>query len=101
MSDFAAGKNAKGVCDICGLTFKLKELKSLVVNRKDTRLKSCDDCWTPDHPQLFTDTINFNDPQALREPRPDSNLTESRNITWGWRPCYSLQVVAEIGQVSV
>jgi len=26
------------------------------------------------------------DPQAVRDPRPDTNLEVSRDIQWGWNP---------------
>jgi hypothetical protein len=27
-----------------------------------------------------------NDPQAVRNPRPDTNLEEQRDYQWGWHP---------------
>lgn len=43
--------------------------------------KVCKECWDPDHPQNWVGIIGSqkvsNDPQALREPRPDTNRNES------------------------
>lgn len=83
---YASGKNAKAICDVCGLTYKLPELKELIVKNKKTGVLACDECWTPDQPQLQLGTFPVYDPQALRTPRPDVGLTVSRNIQWGWSP---------------
>ena len=33
---YASAKKALGVCDICGFTYKLRELKTVVVKNRDT-----------------------------------------------------------------
>ena len=38
----------------------------------------CPECWDPDQPQNQLGRYNVDDPQALRNPRPDQGLTESR-----------------------
>ena len=43
-----------------------------------TGLLVCEECWDPDHPQNHLGREPVNDPQALRNPRPDKSLTESR-----------------------
>jgi hypothetical protein len=70
---FASAKNALGVCDICGFTYKLRTLRNLVQKGRDTNLKACEECWNPDHPQLKLGEFPVYDPQALRNPRPDTN----------------------------
>jgi hypothetical protein len=44
-------------------------------------VKRCPECWDPDHPQNFIPILTppklNNDPQALREPRPDTNRNDS------------------------
>lgn len=87
MSQFASGKIALGECDVCGFRFKLKQLKALVVKQSSTQILACPQCWVPDHPQLMLGTFKIEDPQALRNPRSDSNqLVASRDIQWGWNP---------------
>lgn len=88
---FSSGKIALATCDRCGLTYKLKELKTLTIKTKKVNLKVCPDCWEPEQPQLLVGMYPVNDPQALRDPRPDQSLGESgdyssRDIQWGWAP---------------
>ena len=83
---FALGKQAIAVCDRCGFQFKLKELRTVVVKTKDVNLLVCPECWEPDQPQLQLGMYPVDDPQALRNPRPDNAQQESRDIQWGWNP---------------
>lgn len=95
---FAQGKRALGICDRCGLTYKLLRLRELVVKNTPINMLVCDSCWEESHPQLMQGTQPIYDPQALRRPRPDntylvSGLTVtgslgegSRDIQWGWNP---------------
>ncbi len=96
---FANGAKAFGFCDRCGFRFPLKKLKNEVIKTKRTAIKSCPACWSPDHPQLQLGMYPISDPQAIRDPRPDTNtwyqsgLTAtgsygegSRVIQWGWNP---------------
>lgn len=78
---FASSRKALGVCDVCGFTYKLRDLRSVVVKRKVTGTKACRECWDPDHPQLQLGEYPVYDPQALRDPRPDTaQLAASRAI---------------------
>jgi hypothetical protein len=95
---FASGKNAISECDRCGQRFKLTKLRMEVVKTKTYNLLVCDECWDPDHPQLQLGMYPVDDPQGLRNPRPDrsyitSGLTSdgtlgegSRIFQWGWNP---------------
>jgi len=96
---FANGAKSFGFCDRCGFRFDLKKLKNEVIKTKRTAIKSCPQCWSKDHPQLLLGSFPVSDPQALRDPRPDTNtwyssgLTAtgsfgegSRVIEWGWAP---------------
>ena len=108
---FASGKFAIAECDRCGQRYKLKELRTQTVKTKPFKVKVCKACWDPDHPQLLLGMYPVNDPQAVREPRPDvsylmagqtglqivDNNSDnvdafgypsggSREIQWGWAP---------------
>jgi hypothetical protein len=96
---FANGAKAFGFCDRCGFRFDLKKLKNEVIKTKRTAIKSCPQCWSKDHPQLLLGMFPVSDPQALRDPRPDTNTWYlsgvtatgsfgggSRVIEWGWAP---------------
>jgi hypothetical protein len=84
---FASSQKALGVCDICGFTYKLRELRSEVVKGRITGTKACPECWSPDHPQLHLGEFPVDDPQALRDPRSDaSERPASRDIQFGWDP---------------
>lgn len=93
-SRFASAKNSIAECDRCGFRFKLTELKNLVIKTKNVSIKVCPECWEPDQPQLQLGLYPVNDPQAVREPRPDisyyelgnDGATGSRVIQWGWNP---------------
>lgn len=97
-SRFASGKYAIAECDRCGQRFKLKELRKQVLKTKIYNVKVCASCWDPDQPQLQLGMYPVNDPQAVREPRPDVSYAVSgllvdgypgegsRVIQWGWNP---------------
>lgn len=68
---YARGKNAAGLCDVCGFRYKLRELKNVIVKGRKTATKACPECWDPDHPQLRLGEKPVIDPQALRDPRSD------------------------------
>lgn len=98
---YATGKHALGICDLCGLQFKLNSLKTVVNNGSDTGHKACSQCWTPDHPQNFLHRVRTVDYMTLRNPRPENNTAEIRNIKWGWNPVYSLESQTQLGGVTV
>jgi hypothetical protein len=86
MSRFAQGKRAIAVCDRCGFQYELKKLKPLTIKTKQVNIMVCPTCWEPDQPQLQLGMYVVEDPQALRNPRPDTSYDVSRNIQWGWNP---------------
>jgi hypothetical protein len=103
---FASGKHSIAECDRCGFRYKLKELKKLTIKTKQVSIKVCKTCWEKDHPQLQLGMYPVQDPQAIREPRPDTSYRQagytglqlttntdfgdpsggSRVFQWGWRP---------------
>ena len=108
---YSSGKNSIAQCDRCGFRYKLKQLKRLVIKTKNVNILVCPECWEPDQPQLSLGLYPVNDPQAVRNPRPDLGyyvaglnglqtleqtgpLTSetgvptggSRVIQWGWNP---------------
>ena len=97
-SKFASGKFAISECDRCGQRFKLKKLKNLVIKTKNVNILVCPECWDPDQPQLQLGMYPVNDPQAVRNPRPDTSYVVSglasdgvpsggsRVFQWGWNP---------------
>lgn len=76
--DFASGRIAHGFCDRCGFRCKLSLMKKLTINEKLTNIKTCPTCWEPDQPQYRIGKVDTKDPQALRDPRPDTSLEQSR-----------------------
>ncbi len=104
-NNFSSGKFAIAECDRCGFRYKLTELKTLVIKTKNVSIKVCSNCWEPDQPQLSLGLYPVNDPQAVREPRPDTSYNSSGNsglqitstdtgypeggsriFQWGWYP---------------
>ena len=87
MARYSAAVNAIAICDVCGFQYRLRQLKNLVKKGKVTNIKACPECWNPDQPQLHLGEFVIEDPQAVRDPRPDSaELVASRDIQWGWNP---------------
>lgn len=110
-SKYASGKHAISQCDRCNFRYMLKELRTQVLKTKPYKIKVCKSCWDPDQPQLQLGLYPVNDPQAVREPRPDVSYLMSGNsgtqvvntgtnaqdafgypeggsrvIQWGWAP---------------
>ena len=78
-SKYASGKYAIAECDRCAQRYKLKELRKQVLKTKIYNIKVCPSCWDPDQPQLSLGLYPVNDPQAVREPRPDVSYQVSGN----------------------
>lgn len=68
---YASAKHALGICDCCGFRAGLISLREVFVRGKGTGKLYCVTCWDSDHPQNFQGMRPINDPQALRNPRPD------------------------------
>lgn len=110
-SKYSSGKNSIAECDRCGFRYKLKELRKLTIKTKQVNIKVCRTCWEPDQPQLQLGMYPVSDPQAVREPRPDTSYWQSgytglqlfntpgtsvdengfpgegsRVFQWGWNP---------------
>jgi hypothetical protein len=95
---FASGKNSIAMCDRCGQRYKLKTLKIEIIKTKRYQLLVCPACWDPDQPQLQLGMYPIDDPQAVRNPRPDNTYRQSglnvddepsggsRVFQWGWAP---------------
>jgi hypothetical protein len=76
-SKYSAGKKSIAECDRCGFRYMLKELRKLTIKTKTVSIKVCKNCWEPDQPQLSLGLYPVNDPQAVREPRPDVSYLQS------------------------
>jgi hypothetical protein len=77
---FASNKNAWGISDRSGFRYRLRDMK-----KEWTGALVGPDEYEPKHPQLYPPRVGP-DPQALRNPRPESNLAEQRALQWGWNP---------------
>jgi len=101
---FASGKNAIAECDRCDFRYPLKVLRREVIKGKNYELLVCPTCWDPDQPQLHLGEFPVDDPQGLRNPRPDRSYVASgldplgfpsggsRDIQWGWNPIGGAQL---------
>lgn len=95
---YSSGKWSHAFCDRCSQRFQLKDLKKLTIKTKITNILVCKSCWDPDQPQLLLGLYPIFDPQALRNPRPDTSYYQaglntlqlpsdgSRIFQWGWAP---------------
>ena len=77
---YASEKHAFGISDRPGFRYRLKDMRV-----EWTGSKVGKDEWEPKHPQLFPPRVGP-DPQALKNPRPETGLDEQRNIQYGWNP---------------
>ena len=74
---FASGKNVIAECDRCGFRYKLTQLKKEIIKTKTYNLLVCPTCWDPDQPQLQLGMYPVDDPQGIRDPRPDLSYYQS------------------------
>jgi len=79
-NQFASGKYAIAQCDRCNFRYKLKQLKSLVIKTKNVNILVCPECWEKDQPQLQLGMYPVYDPQAIRNPRVDSNSYQQAGL---------------------
>jgi hypothetical protein len=77
---YASGNNAWGISDRSGRRYRLREMKV-----EWTGAKVGPDEFEPKHPQLYPPKA-YPDPQALRDPRPETGLSVQRAVQWGWNP---------------
>lgn len=100
MSAYAKGTHAFGICDRSGFRYKLSDLVWEYQNGTKTGLRVGRDIVDPDQPQNFLGRIKINDPQALRDPRPDY---APGNGLFGWQPVWNpiQYMVGSVGTVTV
>jgi len=77
---YASDKNAYGISDRSGFRYRLRDMR---VEWTGARVGNNE--FEPKHPQLYPPNVGP-DPQALRNPRPESDLASQRNMQWGWNP---------------
>tara|TARA_R110000764_G_scaffold80289_1_gene159255 strand:+ start:160 stop:483 length:324 start_codon:yes stop_codon:yes gene_type:complete len=80
MGSFALGKKSKGISDRSGFEYLLKDMRKewngLLVGKDE---------WESKQPQLFP-RRKVIDAEALKDPRPPTNLVEERSIQYGFNP---------------
>ena len=101
---FASSKRAFAFCDLCAQRYPLKDLKKYYIMGKLINSKLCPECWSIDHPQNWVGIIGSqkvaNDPQALREPRPDTNRNASCS-DFACNPVATQQVTTYLNNVRI
>lgn len=104
MSNNASGKYAFGFCSRTGFRYPLKDLVDERVQGKRTGRRVGRDVADEDHPQNWMGRNSHltNDPQSLRDARPDPALRASRNL-WSWNPAgaIGLEMRGMVGTVTV
>ena len=98
-NQFASDNKAIAECDVCGFRYKLRTLRYLVVKTKVTNIKACNECWSPDQPQLQLGMYPIQDPQAIRNPRPDfTGYPQSRSQV---QQVIGMTTTSFVGQVTI
>ena len=97
---YASNKHAYGICDRSGFRYKLNDLVWEYQNGTKTGMRIGKDIVDPDQPQNFLGRVKINDPQSLKDPRPD--YAPGRGL-WGWNPVgnYAEYMVTSVGTVTV
>lgn len=105
MARYASDANAYGISDRSGFRYRLRNMQmewnGLLVGKDE---------YEPKHPQL-TPRKSPKEPQALRNPRPETGLSEQRNLQYGFNPVgfhdhhglieNNLKAAASVGTVTV
>tara|TARA_R110002020_G_scaffold136757_1_gene305221 strand:+ start:355 stop:702 length:348 start_codon:yes stop_codon:yes gene_type:complete len=110
-NSYTSGKHAFGFCDRTGFRYKLKDLVPQIENLRPNGLLVGRDVVDEDQPQLQLGRLRTADPQALRNPRPDTSEAESRKL-YAWDPVgggntalggrtVGLDITAVVGKVTV
>ena len=77
---YASGKKAFGISDRSGFRYRLRDMRKewngLLVGKDE---------FEPKHPQLRSPRVGA-DPQALRDPRPETELDSQRAVQYGFSP---------------
>ena len=81
MSSYAKGSKAFGFCDRTGFRYPLRDLVRQIEDGRWNGLLVGRDVVDQDQPQLKLGDVNASAPQALRFPRPDSSIDESRALS--------------------
>lgn len=99
---YARGSKAFGFCDRCDWRYPLSDLRDQVFDKRPTGLLVCPSCMDKDSPQLQLGEIIINDPQSLRNPRPDHGEIASTSL-FGWRPIghTETRIVGAVGTITV
>jgi len=111
LSVYARGKYAFVFCDVTGFRYALKDLVPLIRDGRDTGFRVGFDVLDKDNPQYELGRMKMSDPQALRNPRPDTSLEASRilgsfdpvggGVTELGSRTVGLDITGEIGRVTV
>ena len=80
MSKFAVGKYAYGISDRSGFRYRLKDMR-----KEWNGLLVGNDEWEAKHPQLEPFRV-VSDAQAIKNARPETDLTKQRDLQYGFRP---------------
>lgn len=99
-TQYATGKRALAICDRCGFSMKYQDLRVQVIDARPVKILVCDSCLDVDHPQLQLGKVPVNDPQALRDARPDINPGTG---LFGWEPIGNpaQYLTGSVGQVAI
>jgi hypothetical protein len=98
---YASGQKALATCDICGFQYKLRQLKELIRKGNKTNLKACPECWNPDQPQNKLGEFPVDDPQAIRDPRPDFTQYPQSRARIQPANANNMSAFGQVGEVTI
>ena len=104
---FASNKRAFGFCDRCGFRGPLRTFTYVYILGKQQNIKVCKECQdyrNGDNEAYWWGIIGgqkaSNDPQALRNPRPDNNRNDSCS-DFAFGPVATQQVTTYLNNVRI
>ena len=104
---FASKKRAFAFCDRCGQRCPLRVMTYTYILGQRQNIKVCKECQDEnngDHPQYWVGIIggqkSANDPQALREPRPDNNRNASCS-NFAYNPVATQSLSLQVNNVAI
>lgn len=93
-----------GLCDRCGLRYRLSDLKEEYVLGRKTGLFTCPQCYDDSHPQLDTRNVKTDDKQTVKDSASDLYEQSASRRLYAWNPVgcqLTSTCVVFVGRVSV
>lgn len=79
-------KPVPGICDRCGLRYRLSDLQEEFLLGRPTGIYTCPQCYDESHPQLDTRSIKTDDKESVDHSKSDVAELDACRRLWAWNP---------------